>query len=54
MIIASVGNSWIVIEWAHGVWHLAAVASKNLAVCAGGFPARAPFDRNVNDVIPAE
>jgi hypothetical protein len=54
MIRASFGNSWTVIKWAHGVWLFAAFASKNLAVCAGGFPTRAPFDRDVNDVVPAQ
>ena len=54
MIRASVGNSWTVIKWAYGVWLLAAFTNDNLAVCAGGLPARAPFDWNVDNVIPAQ
>jgi hypothetical protein len=53
MISASIGNSWVVIEWANGIWLLAAFAGENLAVCAGGLPARPPFDWNINNVIPA-
>jgi hypothetical protein len=54
MIGASLGDSWTVIKWANGIWLLAAFASKNLAVCGRGFPTRAPFDWNVDNVVPAQ
>ena len=54
MISASVGNSWVVVKWAHDVWLLAAIASKNLALCTGGFATRAPFNWNVDKIIPAQ
>ncbi len=49
---AGVGNSCIAIEWAHDIWHLAALAIEKLAICARGFPAGSPFYWNVNEVIP--
>lgn len=52
MISASVGNSCIVIECAHDVWRLAAVAIEKLAIRAGGFPAQSPFGWNVNNITP--
>jgi hypothetical protein len=49
---AGAGNGRIEIEWAHDIWHLAALAIEKLAVCARGFSAGSPFCWNVNEVIP--
>jgi hypothetical protein len=41
-----------VVEWAHNIWHPAALTSKKFAVCTRRFPAGSPFYWDVNYVIP--